>query len=125
LALLGARPAPKLQSLGLRLSDLLPQTSMDSARAWSNFQAARRDDVSVALYDQHGRMLSYQDSFTRNVINGSGHIWLLHADSELTAFRATSGARWNYGRLCSAFERDHKGVLLNNRGCFIQGTGNR
>jgi hypothetical protein len=113
---------PPLRSLALRLSDLPPSTTADSARFWSNAQAATRDHVPVAAYQQHGRILSYQDSFERHVMNGSEPTWLLHTDSEITAFRGAAGARWYFGRMSAAMKRSYV-TSTNNLGANAGQTG--
>jgi hypothetical protein len=119
-----AQSNPPLRSLALRLSDLPPYTTADSARVWTNAQAAKRDHVPVATYNQRGRILSYQDSFERHVINGSEPTWLLHTDSEITAFRGAAGARWYFGRVSAAMKRSYV-TSTNNLGANAGQTGIR
>jgi hypothetical protein len=119
-----AQSAPTLRSLGLRLSDLPPYTTPDSAHFWSNTQAAKRDHLSVATYTQHGRILSYQDSFERHVMNGSEPTWLLHIDSEITAYHNAAGAQWYYARLTSIMRRSYV-MSTNNLGANAGQTGIR
>lgn len=117
-----AQARPDLRVLGLRLSDLPAQTTVDSTRYWSNAQAAHRDGVPVTAYNQHGRVLSYQDSFTRNVLNGSDSIWLLLANSEITAYKTVAGARWYYDRLRSEMQKEYV-PSTNNLGANAGQTG--
>lgn len=121
---LAAQANPHLRSLALRLSDLPSYTTADSARYWTNMQAAKRDHVPVAMYIQHGRILSYQDSFERHVMNGSEPTWLLHVDSEITSFREAAGAQWYFGRLSAAMKRSYV-TSTNNLGANAGQTGIR
>lgn len=99
------KKGPNLRMLALHLADLPPQTKEESARYWTNAQAAARDSVSAATYDRHGRIQSYTDVFARHVMNGSEPTWLLHADSEITSYRDVAGASWYYDRLSSGMRK--------------------
>ena len=111
----GAWAPGDLRSVGLRLSDLPPQTIPDTARFWTKAQAAGRDRLPTSTYNRHGRVLSYEDSFTRNVITGSEPVWLLLARSEITAFNTVAGARWYFHRLNAEMPKEYV-MSTNNLG---------
>ena len=96
---------PNLRRLALRLSDFPRATILDSARAWTDRQAASRDRVAPGLYERHHRLRSYGISVERHVMNGSEPTWLLRADNEVTAYRDIAGARWGYRLLVHMLRR--------------------
>jgi len=104
-----AGSSSSLQSFALRLSDLPRGATAGPARSWSNAQAAVRDGVAPSVYDAHGRITSYEDSFDRSLVDGLPPRGLVRASCEITEYKSSSGAHWYYLRLRSAFR--HSGVL--------------
>ncbi len=105
----GATPRLGLPSVALRVSDLPRGATLATARFWSNAQAAKRDGVSASVYKRHGRIRSYQVTFDRELVNGLPPRGIVHADSEITAFRSAGGARWYFSRVDRRLRR--QGVI--------------
>lgn len=97
---------PRLQHLTLRPSDLPRGMKLESARWWSNTQAARRDGVAPSVYVSHGRQESYSVRFTRS-LSGATVTYLQRVESEITAFRNPPGAAWAYTRARAAAEHSY------------------
>lgn len=117
-----AQSRPNLPSLGLRLSDLPSQTTKDGAGFSTVAQAARRNGIPPAVYGSLGHVASYQGSFSRNVMNGAGLTWLLHADSQITAFKDSAQAHWYLDRTRRAWLKTYV-MSTNNLGANAGQTG--
>jgi len=86
---LAAAPAGKDVNLALRRSDLPSGYSLSYARRWGNGAAATRDSLPVAVYRQHGRIVSYETAYQQK-----GMLGLLAVDDSVASYATPDGAHW-------------------------------
>jgi hypothetical protein len=93
----------QLRRLNLSLPDMPAGFTLHTARYWTNAQAAREDKVSLATYEQRGRLLSYNAEYRRD-----GLVGLQDVDATVVAYRDERGARWAYERAISNLRQAHE-----------------
>jgi hypothetical protein len=94
-----------LPGLAVRPSDLLGGMVRASTSWWTNRQAAKRDGISPAAYDRHGRLRSYDVRFERG--SGSTRTDLQGVESEVAVYRSTAGAHWAFEQARFAVKRGY------------------
>lgn len=94
-----------LPLLSAHVTDLPHSMQRISARWWTNARAAKRDGTSLAIYDRHGRLRSYDVRFDRRT--GPTPTYLQGVESEITAYRSAAGARWAFEKERSATSRGY------------------
>lgn len=88
------------KAFALRLSDVPRGFVLDSARYWRNKQAASRDHLPVSAYDSHGRIRSYENTFTPSLaLDEPPTGGLQRAASEVVEYQDTRGAHWDWLRM--------------------------
>lgn len=96
---LHAAKTPTVALVTLQPSDLRGFQEVQN-RLIGNAAAARTDHVSVATFVRHGRIISSKRAFTR-----SGRPGIARVEIVVAAFKAGSGAWWDYRRVASTTPR--------------------